>query len=48
LQQARARFERNTVAHAAGVTLPAVNPLLHFARRQDMVAWGPEPLTAVT
>lgn len=48
LQQARARFERNTVAHAAGITLPAVNPLLHFAGRQDMVAWGPEPLTAVT
>jgi hypothetical protein len=29
------------MAEAAGITLPAVAPLLHFAKRQDMVAWPP-------
>src|SRR5947209_10680339 len=38
LQRAEAQFSRNTMADAAGVTLPASEPLLHFARRQDMVA----------
>jgi uncharacterized protein len=37
-------FHSNTMAQAAGVTLPTVAPLLHFAKRQDMVAWSPEPL----
>jgi uncharacterized protein YqjF (DUF2071 family) len=41
LQPARARFEANTMAEASGITLPDLPPLLHFARRQDMVAWGP-------
>ena len=40
LRMADARFERNTVAEASGITLPADKPLLHFAKRQDMVAWG--------
>lgn len=44
LQPARARFERNSVAEASGIALPDRAPLLHFARRQDMVAWAPEPL----
>ena len=44
LQAARAGFERNTMAAAAGLPLPPVPPRLHFARRQDMVAWGPERL----
>lgn len=44
LQPADARFVNNTMAAAAGLTLPATPPLLHFARRQDMVAWGPEKL----
>jgi hypothetical protein len=26
---------------AAGLTNPAAPPLLHFARRQDMVVWAP-------
>jgi uncharacterized protein len=39
LQAAEAEFEVNTMAAAAGIALPAVPPLLHFARRQDMVAW---------
>jgi uncharacterized protein YqjF (DUF2071 family) len=40
LQVADARFERKTVAEASGITLPGEKPVLHFARRQDMVAWG--------
>jgi hypothetical protein len=29
----------------AGVELPHQEPLLHFARRQDVVIWPPERLT---
>jgi uncharacterized protein len=42
LQSAEAEISVNTMADAAGVRLPAMKPLLHFSRRQDMVAW---PLT---
>lgn len=41
LQAAEATFERNTMADAAGIQLAARAPLLHFARRQDAVAWLP-------
>ena len=41
LQSAEAQFTRNTMTDAAGVKLPSQEPLLHFARRQDMVAWAP-------
>ena len=44
LQPADAEIARNTMAAAAGVSLPEVRPLLHFARRQDMVAWAPRAL----
>jgi uncharacterized protein len=44
LQPAHVAFTRNTMADAAGVPLPDVQPLLHFSRRQDMVAWAPSPL----
>jgi uncharacterized protein YqjF (DUF2071 family) len=39
LQPATAALERNTMAAAAGVALPAVQPVLHFARRLDVVVW---------
>jgi uncharacterized protein YqjF (DUF2071 family) len=39
LQAAEATFDVNTMAEAAGLRLPSVSPLLHFAKRQDMVAW---------
>ena len=42
LQLAQANLECNSMAEAAGVSLPANAPLLHFARRQDMVAWAPD------
>jgi uncharacterized protein YqjF (DUF2071 family) len=43
LQSARAVFERNTMAAAAGINLSDA-PVLHFAKRQDMVAWMPSRL----
>ena len=46
LRSADARFERNSVADAAGITLPTTAPLLHFSKRQDMVAWGPVRIQA--
>jgi len=39
LQRAEASIDENTMADAAGVRLPSTPPLLHFAKRQDMVAW---------
>ena len=44
LQNARAVIEENTMADASGIRLPAIAPLLHFSRRQDMVAWKLEKL----
>ena len=44
LQMAEAEFTRNTMSDAAGVVLPAREPLLHFARRQDVVVWPPQRL----
>ena len=41
LQTAEASFRRNTMAEAAGLSLPPAAPLLHFSRRQDVVAWAP-------
>ncbi len=41
LQPAEAVIELNSMAAAAGVTLPDSPPLLHFARRVDMRAWPP-------
>jgi uncharacterized protein YqjF (DUF2071 family) len=43
LQEAGARVGVNTMAAAAGIRLPAVPPLLHFAKRQDVVAWAMAP-----
>jgi uncharacterized protein len=40
LQTADAQIAVNTMATAAGITLPAVAPLLHFAKRLDVLAWG--------
>jgi hypothetical protein len=43
LQPAWAAISTNTMATAAGLRLPADPPLLHFSKRQDMVAFPPEP-----
>jgi uncharacterized protein YqjF (DUF2071 family) len=45
LQPADAEIAVNTVCHGHGFALPAVPPLLHFARRLDVVAWGPVTVT---
>jgi uncharacterized protein YqjF (DUF2071 family) len=39
LQDAEAEIETNTVAAAAGIPLPATAPLLHFARRLEVLIW---------
>jgi hypothetical protein len=39
LQSAVAEFETNTVAAAASVELPDINPVLHFARRLEVLIW---------
>jgi uncharacterized protein YqjF (DUF2071 family) len=44
LQPATAKFLRNTMADASGIQLSGSTPLLHFVKRQDMVAWMPERL----
>jgi uncharacterized protein len=40
LQPAEAIITSNGMADAAGLPLPAAAPLLHFAKRQDMVGWA--------
>lgn len=45
LQPAAAEFRVNTMAEAAGLRLPARDPLLHYAQRQDVVAWPLERLS---
>lgn len=42
IQPAEAEFEINQVPQAHGISLPQTKPLLHFARRLDVVAWAPE------
>jgi uncharacterized protein YqjF (DUF2071 family) len=44
LQLATADLRENTMAAAAEIELIGP-PLLHFARRMDMVTWWPQPLT---
>lgn len=42
LQRARAEIRTNTMAAASGLSLPDRAPLLHFARRLDVMVWRPE------
>jgi uncharacterized protein YqjF (DUF2071 family) len=44
LQDAEAAIERNTMAQVAGLVVDDAAPLLHYAHRQDMVAWAPANL----
>ncbi|MBO0910293.1 MAG: DUF2071 domain-containing protein [Acidobacteria bacterium] len=39
LEDAEAEIATNTVAQAAGLTLPETRPLLHFSRRLKVVVW---------
>jgi uncharacterized protein YqjF (DUF2071 family) len=47
LQQAEAEFKLNSMAEPLAVALTAP-PLLHFARRQDVLVWPPQRLSAST
>ncbi len=44
LQEAKADFEVNTMAEAAGIELPRLNPVCHFAKELDVLVWAPERL----
>ena len=44
LQNAEADIPRNTMADAAGLRLPSMAPLLHYARRMDVITWPPHVL----
>jgi uncharacterized protein YqjF (DUF2071 family) len=44
LESAQAEIRVNTMAAAAGIARASTPPLLHFAKRQDMVAWLPQRL----
>lgn len=44
LQAAEADIEVNTMVSTLGIELPDVPPLLHFAKRTDVVAWWPRPV----
>ena len=46
LQPAELQVSANTMAEAAGIRLPSGSPLLHFARRQDVVVYPPEVLSS--
>ena len=42
LQPATAEIEINSMALSAGIVLPKTVPLLHFAKRLDVLVWWPE------
>ena len=42
LQPAEAEIDVNTMAEPLGLRLPDVPPLLHFARRLQVVVWPQE------
>jgi uncharacterized protein YqjF (DUF2071 family) len=44
LQIGEAELETNTMAEAAGFSVPPKKPLLHFAKRLDVVVWQPRRL----
>ena len=45
LQLARATIAVNTMAAASHLSIDDSPPLLHFARRQDVIAWAPTALS---
>jgi uncharacterized protein len=44
LQRAEARFETNSMLAIAGIEVPDDAPVLHFAARQDVLTWPPQPV----
>ncbi|MGA2812493.1 MAG: DUF2071 domain-containing protein [Candidatus Acidiferrum sp.] len=45
LESAEAEIAENTVAQAAGISLPDSQALLHFAKRQDVIVWAAKRIT---
>lgn len=45
LQRARVAIERNSMAHAHGIELPASPPHALFVDALDVVAWSPRPVS---
>lgn len=48
LQPAEAEIEHNTMTEQIRLALPDTRPLLHFARRLDVVAWWLQPVEITT
>jgi hypothetical protein len=46
LQRARAEIRLNTMAAASRLAIDGRPMLLHYARRQDVVAWAPSRVPA--
>jgi len=44
LQPATAEIEKNSMAAASGITLPDIDPILHFAQRLDVAVWPLRPI----
>jgi len=44
LQSAEAELQTETLARAAGITLPHTPPLAHFSRKLEVCVWRPERL----
>ncbi|HUP40976.1 MAG TPA: DUF2071 domain-containing protein [Vicinamibacterales bacterium] len=44
LQSAEVELPVNTLVDAAGLRLPSMAPLVHYARRQDVLTWSPHLL----
>lgn len=47
LQPARVELQRNSMTHPLGIDLPDTQPLCHFARFQEVVAWPIVPLDRI-
>lgn len=45
LQRAVAEIAVNTMTAPLGIALPAAKPIVHFAARQDVVAWAPSTVS---
>lgn len=48
LQDAEARMETNSMAEAAAIKLPAVAPVLYFAKRLQVIVWPLRPVESLS
>ncbi len=45
LEHCQAEFATETLAAAANIVVPGVKPLLHYARKQDVLGWPPRAIS---